>query len=62
VQRSGVTSAKTADNKEALLGLAALEHFQHAGTNGRDQGRVAVQDAEVAFAARHHDHVGLGRE
>ncbi len=23
---------------------------------------MAVQDAEVAFAARYHDHVGLGRE
>ena len=38
------------------------EHFEHARTDGRDQGRMAVQDAEVAFAARYDDHVGLGRE
>ena len=53
---------EAADDDEALLDLVALEHFEHARADGRDQRRMAVQDAEVAFAARHHDHVGLGRE
>ena len=53
---------EAADDEEALLDLVALEHFEHARTDRRDQRRMAGQDAEVAFAARHDDHVGLGRE
>jgi hypothetical protein len=53
---------EAAGDEDAVGGLALVVNLDDAGTHRRDQRRVPRQDAEVALAARHHDHVDLGRD